>query len=76
MSDSTTISPSSTGNKTALVSIVGRPSAGKSTFLNTAAGEKTMELFRVATEEFAVVEKAPLLEGRFLTMILGPKADK
>jgi len=43
---------------------------------NTAAGEKTMELFRVATEEYAVVEKAPLLEGRFLTMILGPKADK
>ena len=43
---------------------------------NTAAGEKTMEMFRVATEEFAVVEKAPLLEGRFLTMILGPKTDK
>ncbi|MGN0728652.1 GTPase Era [Treponema sp.] len=29
-----------TGSKTALVSIVGRPSAGKSTFLNTASGEK------------------------------------
>ena len=43
---------------------------------NVAAGEKTMEMFRVATEEFANVEKAPLLEGRFLTMILGPKADK
>lgn len=28
------------GEKTALVSIVGRPSAGKSTFLNTASGEK------------------------------------
>lgn len=28
------------GNKTALVTIIGRPSAGKSTFLNTAAGEK------------------------------------
>lgn len=28
------------GSKTALVSIVGRPSAGKSTFLNTASGEK------------------------------------
>ncbi len=28
------------GPKTALVSIVGRPSAGKSTFLNTASGEK------------------------------------
>ena len=27
------------GPKTALVSIVGRPSAGKSTFLNTASGE-------------------------------------
>lgn len=31
---------SSVGEKTALVSIVGRPSAGKSTFLNTASGEK------------------------------------
>lgn len=30
---------SSVGPKTALVSIVGRPSAGKSTFLNTASGE-------------------------------------
>lgn len=28
------------GNKTALVAIIGRPSAGKSTFLNTASGEK------------------------------------
>ncbi|MBQ7165469.1 MAG: 50S ribosome-binding GTPase, partial [Treponema sp.] len=28
------------GPKTALVSIVGRPSAGKSTFLNTASGEQ------------------------------------
>ncbi len=28
------------GSKTALVSIIGRPSAGKSTFLNTASGEK------------------------------------
>ncbi len=28
------------GDKTALVSIIGRPSAGKSTFLNTASGEK------------------------------------
>lgn len=28
------------GEKTALVTIIGRPSAGKSTFLNTAAGEK------------------------------------
>lgn len=28
------------GNKTALVTIVGRPSSGKSTFLNTASGEK------------------------------------
>ena len=27
------------GPKTALVTIIGRPSAGKSTFLNTAAGE-------------------------------------
>lgn len=43
---------------------------------NVAAGEKVMEMFRVATEEFANVEKAPLLEGRFLTMILGPKAEK
>ncbi len=30
----------SIGEKTALVSIIGRPSAGKSTFLNTACGEK------------------------------------
>lgn len=29
-----------TGDKTALVTIIGRPSAGKSTFLNTASGEK------------------------------------
>jgi translation initiation factor IF-3 len=43
---------------------------------NVAAGEKTMEMFRVATQEYANVDKAPLLEGRFLTMILGPKADK
>ena len=28
------------GDKTALVTIIGRPSAGKSTFLNTASGEK------------------------------------
>ncbi|WP_407427837.1 GTPase Era [Treponema sp.] len=28
------------GDKTALVTIIGRPSAGKSTFLNTAAGER------------------------------------
>ena len=28
------------GPKTAVVSIIGRPSAGKSTFLNTASGEK------------------------------------
>src|SRR5574344_899227 len=28
------------GSKTALVAIVGRPSSGKSTFLNTASGEK------------------------------------
>ena len=27
------------GDKTALVTIIGRPSAGKSTFLNTASGE-------------------------------------
>lgn len=33
-----TVSP--VGEKTALVSIIGRPSAGKSTFLNTASGEK------------------------------------
>ncbi len=33
--ENTTIGP-----KTALVSIIGRPSAGKSTFLNTASGEK------------------------------------
>ena len=31
---------SPTGPKTALVTIIGRPSAGKSTFLNTASGEK------------------------------------
>lgn len=31
---------SSIGDKTALVTIIGRPSAGKSTFLNTASGEK------------------------------------
>ena len=29
-----------TGTKTAVVAIIGRPSAGKSTFLNTASGEK------------------------------------
>ena len=28
------------GEKTALVAIIGRPSSGKSTFLNTASGEK------------------------------------
>ena len=28
------------GEKTALVAIIGRPSSGKSTFLNTARGEK------------------------------------
>lgn len=31
--------PAATGSKTAVVTIVGRPSAGKSTFLNTACGE-------------------------------------
>ena len=36
--DDYTIEPA--GPKTALVSIIGRPSAGKSTFLNTASGEK------------------------------------
>ena len=35
-----TYDDSAIGPKTALVSIVGRPSAGKSTFLNTASGEK------------------------------------
>ena len=43
---------------------------------NVAAGEKVMDQFREATAAFANVEKAPLLEGRFLTMILGPKNDK
>ena len=33
-------SKSSAEQKTALVTIIGRPSAGKSTFLNTASGEK------------------------------------
>ena len=36
--DEYTVEPA--GPKTALVSIIGRPSAGKSTFLNTASGEK------------------------------------
>lgn len=41
MTDNKTITPPTENNtlKTALVTIIGRPSAGKSTFLNTAAGE-------------------------------------
>ena len=31
--------PESSETKTAVVAIIGRPSAGKSTFLNTASGE-------------------------------------
>src|SRR5574344_760529 len=38
--DTQTESQPPIGPKTAVVSIIGRPSAGKSTFLNTASGEK------------------------------------
>lgn len=40
MENSTNSIQSADQQKTALVTIIGRPSAGKSTFLNTAAGEK------------------------------------
>ena len=43
---------------------------------NVAAGEKVMQRFVEATQENGVVEKAPLLEGRNLTMVLGPRNNK
>lgn len=43
---------------------------------HTEIGLKVMQDFVDRTKEVAVVEKRPLLEGRHMIMILGPKADK
>jgi translation initiation factor IF-3 len=43
---------------------------------HTEIGLKVMQDFVDRTKDVAVVEKRPLLEGRHMIMILGPKADK
>ena len=43
---------------------------------NSKAGENVLNKFIEALEEFAVVEKAPKLEGRNMFIILAKKADK
>ncbi|MEG1775492.1 MAG: translation initiation factor IF-3 [Clostridia bacterium] len=39
-------------------------------------GMKIMQEFAARIEEYGVVERRPLLEGRHMIMILGPKAEK
>ena len=39
-------------------------------------GVKVMNDFALRTQEVSVVERRPLLEGRHMIMILGPKAEK
>ena len=41
-----------------------------------AKGMDVMQTFAQCVSEVGVIEKKPLLEGRSLTMVLGPKAEK
>ena len=41
-----------------------------------AKGMDVMQTFAQCVSEVGVIEKKPLFEGRSLTMVLGPKAEK
>ncbi len=39
-------------------------------------GREVIENFRAAVEEFGTVDKAPVLDGRFLSMVISPVKNK
>ena len=45
-------------------------------WIETPKGMDVMQTFAQCVSEVGVIEKKPLFEGRSLTMVLGPKAEK